>query len=412
TEALFEELIKSSEEYTAQNVKDILINKKHLLSVLKTHRPIKLRGYQYGLSERKNEDDNEKNRLIVSEWDDKRMCRDYSQVSQRKHLWECLKCHRIQQKKKKEERAPRTFLYLYNDIVFVPILHECPPKDYKHVMEYQKHLLNGNLKAARSMTQRCDFDFKESSSLDDDDAKFVPKLKRRSNDADDLRELQPPDNKKDDDDAKFVPKLKRRSNDADDLRELQPPDNKKTKHNVHLKAEEEVKRNEIPKSETILSFKKPSISLLKEICKKLNIGYRVEATKFWETIELKEINIASKNIHSTAISGNFYKILSYFFTGKFGDYNPIYYAINMAFGKKLIAEGEMSGNEINLLCRSFKITEKHFKFITKFLSCKILIFDFNNNNNVKKYGDWKNDNNAFTLVLSFSNRKYSIVVNL
>uniref|UniRef100_A0A914QFF2 DNA helicase n=1 Tax=Panagrolaimus davidi TaxID=227884 RepID=A0A914QFF2_9BILA len=157
-------------------------------------------------------------------------------------------------------------------------------------------------------------------------------------------------------------------------------------------------------------FKIPSKSELKPICKKLGIKYSEEAIKFWEEIHFKEIDLLAKNITTQKFkTKNFYRILSNFFTGKFSAYDQIYYAINCAFRDQLIADDELSSDNIQLLCDSYTVTEKHFEFMALFLPCRILIFD-RNNKKIRKYGDWECSNDILTFVLSFFDRKYSVVI--
>uniref|UniRef100_A0AC35GHB2 Uncharacterized protein n=1 Tax=Panagrolaimus sp. PS1159 TaxID=55785 RepID=A0AC35GHB2_9BILA len=83
----------------------------------------------------------------------------------------------------------------------------------------------------------------------------------------------------------------------------------------------------------------------------------------------------------------------------------------MAFRDELTAEGKVNAAEIERIYISYAVSDKHLKFITTFLSCKIGIYE---NGILKKYGNWENQNNidVLTLILSFENGLYSVVLNL
>uniref|UniRef100_A0AC34GFD7 Uncharacterized protein n=1 Tax=Panagrolaimus sp. ES5 TaxID=591445 RepID=A0AC34GFD7_9BILA len=155
-EESFAEILESLEEYTAEKREVLLLNKSKLLFILKTHRPIKIGNYHYGLSITLRD----KGRLIVFQWDNRSMVHEYSQRNDYKNLWACIDCYR---KYYHQLQSTRLHVYLVYGIVFVPFHHNCKPRDYEIVMQYQKYLEEGNLKNARRMTQLVNFTYEESS---------------------------------------------------------------------------------------------------------------------------------------------------------------------------------------------------------------------------------------------------------
>uniref|UniRef100_A0AC34F1F9 Uncharacterized protein n=1 Tax=Panagrolaimus sp. ES5 TaxID=591445 RepID=A0AC34F1F9_9BILA len=394
---IFAEILKSLDEYTDQ----------------KTHRPLKIGNYFFGLSEYLIKD----RTLIIFEWEDKRMVRQYY-----KHWgnnqWRCLGCER---RYRRQLKASRFHVYFVNGIVFIPFGHDCNPRDREIVMQYQKFLQEGNVQLARRMSQLVNFDYGESSlanvinklnlpsssmpkqsySKERENVAKKPSanLKRKLNDIDCTSSS-----------ADMLPLVKKKSNDTCCIDNKMDLSNNQKHENTVMKKEKEA----TPIPATTFSFKKPFNFTLKNICNKLDIKFCKEALNFWEEIKFKKMNTLSTNIKTQKFkTKNFHKILSNFFTGRFCDYPQIYFAINEALRNKLVDKGEMTANEIDELCSSYKVTETHFKFIAEFIPCKILIFDLENNE-VKKYGKWKNENNnnILSLVLAFENRKYSVVVDL
>uniref|UniRef100_A0A914XSA9 Polysaccharide biosynthesis domain-containing protein n=1 Tax=Panagrolaimus superbus TaxID=310955 RepID=A0A914XSA9_9BILA len=318
-------------------------------------------------------------------------------------------------------RSSCFYLHLINGVILAPVDHDCPPRDTDIVLQYQKFLEEGNGPLARRMTSLVNFDFGETSL-----ANIVNKLNLPSSSLQRSSTLTGKGNENINVE-KTLANLKRKlivtdytSSSAD-----KPCTAKKSKEievgdKIHISINHKntvkmMEKETTPIRITTFLFEKPSVSALKNICNKLDIKYCKEAMNFWKEIKFIHIDTVSTNIQTQKFkTKNFYKILSNFFTGKFCDYDQIYYAINMAFGEKLLADDQLSYEEIDLLCSSFTVTEKHFKFIAKFIPCRILIFDSDSDKKEpRKFGKWKNDcRNILTLVLSFSNRKYSVVLNL
>uniref|UniRef100_A0A914P880 Uncharacterized protein n=1 Tax=Panagrolaimus davidi TaxID=227884 RepID=A0A914P880_9BILA len=163
-------------------------------------------------------------------------------------------------------------------------------------------------------------------------------------------------------------------------------------------------------SETF-SFNQPSAATLKEMCKKMNVKYCNDAYKFWGEIIFENILPASNNIktHSTK-SENIFACFSQFFTGNVSSCYFLQDVINKAFCEELIESGIEPSETVQVFI-DITVSEEHLKFIAKFLSCKIGIYG---NGNLKKYGNWKNrdKSDVLTLILSFENGLYSVVLDL
>uniref|UniRef100_A0A914R3I6 Uncharacterized protein n=1 Tax=Panagrolaimus davidi TaxID=227884 RepID=A0A914R3I6_9BILA len=151
-EELFAKILKSINEYTTEKAEVLLLNKSKLLTILKSYRPLKIGNYIYGLTLNLLK----KKRLIVFEWNDKRRIREYS-YTKRPNLWTCRECFRLNDHH--NQHRPYTYLYLVNGIVFVSIKHDCVPRDYNLVMQYQKFLEEGDTSKARSMSRTISFAF-------------------------------------------------------------------------------------------------------------------------------------------------------------------------------------------------------------------------------------------------------------
>uniref|UniRef100_A0AC34FZV3 Uncharacterized protein n=1 Tax=Panagrolaimus sp. ES5 TaxID=591445 RepID=A0AC34FZV3_9BILA len=416
SEELFAEILESIEEYTYENVGALISNKSKVLTILKTHRPIKIGTYHHGLLLNLRE----KGRLIVFEFKNKSMVREYCQRSDKNNLWECTDCRR---QYVHELQSSRCHVYLVNGIVFIPLDHACKPRDYEIVMQFQKYLEEGDVKKARSMIFLINFTYGESSL-----ANVINVIENKTLPTSSISAKNGKINEN-----KIVTKTsanskrKLNNNECTTSSPDKPSAAKKSKgeNKVSKKTEADISSNHkniitmlkkettTPIPTTSFLFEKPSTLALKRICSKMEIQYCKEAMNFWKEIKFTEINTVSTNIQTQKFkTKNFYKILSNFFTGKFCDYSQIYYAINMAFGEKLVAENELPYEEIELLCSKYTVTERHFEFIAKFIPCRILIFDSENKEEPRKYGRWENGSSKLlTLVLSFLNRKYSVIVD-
>jgi hypothetical protein len=162
---------------------------------------------------------------------------------------------------------------------------------------------------------------------------------------------------------------------------------------------------------TSFVFHRPSDSELKEKCKNLKIEYNPAAGKIWEAIVFQTITLTSNNLKTHDFkSPNVYACFSLFFTGKIEKCHSILDTVSTAFRAELINTGTLSQAEIDKLFVNTTATDEHLNFISKFLSCRIGIFE---NGKLKKFGNWKGqEKNALTILLSFSDGQYSIVLDL
>uniref|UniRef100_A0A914Z5Z9 Uncharacterized protein n=1 Tax=Panagrolaimus superbus TaxID=310955 RepID=A0A914Z5Z9_9BILA len=156
-------------------------------------------------------------------------------------------------------------------------------------------------------------------------------------------------------------------------------------------------------------FDLPSNSILKEMCDKLKIDYHRDAYKFWGDIAFENVPVSSQNILTHSIkSPNIFICLSLFFTGEITKCYSIQDTIYTAFRDELIAKGS-NVEKADQLFACTTVSDKHLKFIAKFLSCRIGIYE---DSKIKKYGNWKNENGSLALILSFVDGMYSVVLDM
>uniref|UniRef100_A0A914Q7H9 Uncharacterized protein n=1 Tax=Panagrolaimus davidi TaxID=227884 RepID=A0A914Q7H9_9BILA len=107
---------------------------------------------------------------------------------------------------------------------------------------------------------------------------------------------------------------------------------------------------------------------------------------------------------------NFYEILSKLFTGKLTQNVQIHKTIMEAFRQKLVDSGEISSKKFDkLYLNNTAMTDEQFQFVARFLHSRILVF---HEEEIKKFGRWNStSSDRITLVLCFSDGKYSIVLN-
>uniref|UniRef100_A0AC34F0M1 Uncharacterized protein n=1 Tax=Panagrolaimus sp. ES5 TaxID=591445 RepID=A0AC34F0M1_9BILA len=416
-EAAFADIIENLQDYTTEKAEVVLSNKGKILSALKTHRPIITVNYKFGLIQnlRRNQ------RLIVFEWNDRKRVREYSHKIDRKNLWVCRECFRINNRK---NLYGYFFLYYICDIAFVPYNHYCKPKDYELVMQYQKFLADGDTTKARGMVRTVNFHYGENSF-----ANIVNVLDTVSASIPDPSLTDEP---KDDNEnnSKTLTNLKRKiesdNGNGSSLACEKPLPLKKSKRNKNKKnsvgeeCDHFINRNSqisIGKEEESVAttstflFEKPSTLMLEEICSKLDIEYCSRAEKLWNQIIFKQIDtvVLPKKIliHHLKMK-NIYEILSKFFTGKVNHSEQIKSTIIDAFRNKLVSAGVLSTKNFNKMYLD-TVTEKLLSFIAKFLSCRILVFD---GVEIRKYGNWKNTSSQrVTLVVVLINGFYSIVLD-
>uniref|UniRef100_A0A914PYK2 Uncharacterized protein n=1 Tax=Panagrolaimus davidi TaxID=227884 RepID=A0A914PYK2_9BILA len=299
-------------------------------------------------------------RLIIFEWKGRERVRVYSNRNCDNGLWDCCECFRLYRRKATTEIHCSILL---NGIVYVPYSHECPPRDYKLVMIYQKFLEEGDVVKARAMAAAISFAYGQDLSS---------KLNKSALDNTVMDEVG------------------------------------SSSHQLNVVNEGEQK---IPTS-SIFAFEKPSDTKLEEICTKLNIEFRNKAIKIWENITFNQIDTVAEptNIETYYFqTENFYEILSKLFTGKSKQQEQIKSTIIDAMREKMVSSGEISTKKFNKLYLN-TVTDEHFAFIAKFLSCRILIFD--GEEGIRKYGKWKRpESKRLTLILAFYDGVYSIVLS-
>uniref|UniRef100_A0A914QA95 Uncharacterized protein n=1 Tax=Panagrolaimus davidi TaxID=227884 RepID=A0A914QA95_9BILA len=412
-EESFTKIIENLEEYTNEEAIAVLSNKSRHLRLLKKNRPVRMRNYHYGLMFNLREG----RRLIIFEWKDRERVRVYSNRSYDNGLWDCLECYCLCRQK----GTATTHLPLLNGIVYVPYNHECPPRDYKLVMIYQKFLEEGDVVKARAMAKAISFAYGQNLSninVLNDISSTIPgdenAMERRK------------ENHIVESNSKTLTKPKRKMISNDENLNEKPPVHKKSKlnksaldntvmdkvdsssHQLNVVNEEE---QEIPTT-SIFAFEKPSDTKLEEICTKLNIEFRNKAIKIWENITFNQIDtlLEPTNIETYHFqTENFYEILSKLFTGKSKQQEQIKSTIIDAMREKIVSSGEISTKKFNKLYLN-TVTDEHFAFIAKFLSCRILILD--GEKGIRKYGKWKRpESKRLTLVLAFYDGIYSIVIS-
>uniref|UniRef100_A0A914PZZ0 Uncharacterized protein n=1 Tax=Panagrolaimus davidi TaxID=227884 RepID=A0A914PZZ0_9BILA len=379
-EAAFTEIMENLQEYTKEKAEVILSNKTKIISILKTHHPIKTVNYQYGLSMNLR-----KNRiLIVFEWGDRKRVRQYTRRDDRPDSCCCCECHRLFH----HQKGSQPSLFTVNDIVFTPDKHDCQPKDYLLVMQYQKFLEEGDTVKARSMTHTVSFTYGEYS--------FANIINVLDPSLTSTKEITADDNKIT---SEVLTNSKRKIIHGDNISDDGIPVRKKSKLSSA--------------TASIFSFQKPSISKLKEICTKLNVKYRNKGGRLWNKFKFNQIDtvLESSNIGIHYFqTGNFYEILSKFFTGNTNQHEKIKTSIIDAFRENMVLSGGLTMKKFNKLYLD-TVTDEHFDFIAKFLSCRIIIFDYEKG--IRKYGKWKNlESKRLTLVISFYNGLYSVVLSL
>uniref|UniRef100_A0A914QHR4 Uncharacterized protein n=1 Tax=Panagrolaimus davidi TaxID=227884 RepID=A0A914QHR4_9BILA len=143
-------------------------------------------------------------------------------------------------------------------------------------------------------------------------------------------------------------------------------------------AEPPIKKPKTEYNETF-AFEHPSTSILKEICKKLNLEYSYDAYKFWGEIIFENILPVSDNIKTHS------------------------------FKSKNIFACIAPPEKIEEFCTSNNVFYEHIEFIAKYLSCRIGIYE---NGILSKFGKWENNDNALTLILLLEGELYSVVQDL
>uniref|UniRef100_A0A914QB50 Uncharacterized protein n=1 Tax=Panagrolaimus davidi TaxID=227884 RepID=A0A914QB50_9BILA len=336
----FTKVMENLQEYTKENAEVILSNKSKILFALKTHHPIKIANYQYGLLRDLRKDRS----LIVFEWGDRKRVRQYSRRVNRPNLWACRECQCLFHR---QETGSQLNLFMVNDIVFAPDKHDCQPRDYLLVMQYQKFLEEGDTAKANRMIHTVSFAYGAlnlTNIVNVLDTSLTSTKKRKIND-NKVMDSNSLTNSKDeivhDDNASDngIPPIKK-SNKNNQMNET-----------VMCQNTVEKEENAIPTT-SIFSFQKPSISKLKEICTKLNVKYRNKGGRLWNKFKFNQIDtvLESSNIGIHYFkTKNVYEILSKFFTGNTNQYEKIKTSITDAFRENMVSSGEFSMKKFNKL---------------------------------------------------------------
>uniref|UniRef100_A0AC34F5J8 Uncharacterized protein n=1 Tax=Panagrolaimus sp. ES5 TaxID=591445 RepID=A0AC34F5J8_9BILA len=471
-EASFANIIENLKDYTNEKAEVVMSHKLYLLRILKTHYPVKIGNFVFGLSENLQKNKH----IIVFEWNDRKRVREYTKKSDCKNLWRCRECFRLHRGK----AHSNCYLSFVNGIVFVPYIHDCKPLSYELIMHYQKYLEEGDITSAKRMTHTVSFVYGEwnyanivnvldtvtapvttvtEEEVNENNLKTLTNLKRKNKFYDGnvsassaekplCRKKSKPnksaldDTVADGDDSiLFVqefpvhkkPKFEKNTSGApkDDTYESsvdnqssifdKPQKNSAVKESDPLflqnfktaafEMEEVEPESTAPTSVFVLE--KPSTLMLQEICAKLKIEYSSRAEKMWDQIMFKRIDTVTPPkqilIHHLKTQ-NFYQILSKLFIGKIYQHRKIKDTLIDAFRQKLISSGgDISSTKMFIRMYSDTVTYQDLSFLAKYLSCRILIFE---GSKIRKYGNWKNaSSERATLVVALIDGFYSIVLD-
>uniref|UniRef100_A0AC34FEC4 Uncharacterized protein n=1 Tax=Panagrolaimus sp. ES5 TaxID=591445 RepID=A0AC34FEC4_9BILA len=398
---LFSTIIQSLQEYSEEQINDPEEIKSEIVDLLKTHRPVKLADYEYGLSRNLKKDQ----QLIVKEKDDETKVLVYAKKGLH---WYCSNRRTIL-------NCRSSSLKIRYGIAFAPIVHggACNAKDYSSVMEIQELLKQGKTKEANRLMH------KNSSSKNDSSISLSTSMLNESTsdiENESILEQSIAENTSTSIDSNSTPlsqqqssvpaleeieiqsasrsTIKRELDDAEDCMILDEPAAKKTK-------------TEATKNVEAFAFEHPSTTTIKQICEKLKIEYSLEAYKFWANISFEKVPVSSNRIETHEFkSSNIFACLSLFFTGKNDYCCLIQHMFNSAFRA---ASDTMSRAQIDMILFNPTVTNELIEFIASFLACRVGIYK---NGKLKKFGNWKDENIALTLVLSLIDGKFAVVLDL
>uniref|UniRef100_A0A914YFF9 Uncharacterized protein n=1 Tax=Panagrolaimus superbus TaxID=310955 RepID=A0A914YFF9_9BILA len=341
----FANIIENSEKYSTEKKEVILSNKSKLLSILKSHNPIKVGNYEFGLSEHLQPN----KRLNVFEWNDRKRIREYSERPGKHNSWTCRECFRISERVS-NRGIVNTFpaLFFVSGIVLVPNEHSCKPMNYLLAMHHQKLLHEGNVQGARRMRQKINFVYGEcnfANIVNVLDETVSTSLPENSTLTENRKEVN--DNESN---SKKIANLKREieSYNENDLVKSKSKKKNDVDEEIYLSVQRdfdvEMKDAESSTVATasIFSFQKHSTLILNEICAKLKIEYRNRAEKLWKQIMFSKIGTVTapeKILIHHLKTKNFYEILSKFFTGKINQHEQIKATINEEFRNKMVSSG-------------------------------------------------------------------------
>uniref|UniRef100_A0AC35GWU2 Uncharacterized protein n=1 Tax=Panagrolaimus sp. PS1159 TaxID=55785 RepID=A0AC35GWU2_9BILA len=443
-------LIQSIKEFTKEEINNLNSIKPEISKLLKTHRPIKLTEYEYGISS--DVSTTKDHRLIIREKDDRSKVREYLK---NQNYWYCNAYCSYSQYYKHRCSAQR--LIINYGIVFAPKNHStgCETKEYTFAMEVQDLLKKGKIAEAKWLKRKSVINTSNqsfSTSILNESSVSTTDIENESNLEEPLANdttvnidsenvlLSPPTSSSSltengptinmnstlisdlliSNDTTSAENSNITSTSQTPISEENVPESVRTSVKRELDDEDDcmiidepfAKKPKIePTNSETFSFDQPSAATLKEMCKKLNVKYCNDAYKFWGEIIFENILPASDNIKTHSIkSKNIFACFSQFFTGKVNSCYFLQDIINKAFCEELIESG-IETSETEQIFLDYTVSDRHLKFIAKFLSCKIGIYE---NGILKKYGNWEIQNytDILNLILSFENGLYSVVLDL
>uniref|UniRef100_A0A914PIK5 Uncharacterized protein n=1 Tax=Panagrolaimus davidi TaxID=227884 RepID=A0A914PIK5_9BILA len=172
-----------------------------------------------------------------------------------------------------------------------------------------------------------------------------------------------------------------------------------------------------------VTFFHPSEYYLRQTCKKLEIQENIEGYEFCNRMKIKKIRISSYPfvVYQTSESKyHGFSCFSLYLTGNESNTILIREMINRFVYNNFKTLGECMGHDFSKfdhetpLIRdtlwSNVMTEVHFQIISRWLHCRIGIYE---NDAWKRYGNWKNEDSDFpTFIIELKNGKYNPILEL
>uniref|UniRef100_A0AC34G352 Uncharacterized protein n=1 Tax=Panagrolaimus sp. ES5 TaxID=591445 RepID=A0AC34G352_9BILA len=130
-EEKYKKFVRCLYRYLSEPIKNFSLIKPKILELFKTHRPIKVADYQYGISKAgKN-----KSQLIVHELNERAKVREYFKTG--KNVWFCCECNRTASKTN-DHSIVIGDLVIAHGILFVKLELICEPRQLSFVLQIQK----------------------------------------------------------------------------------------------------------------------------------------------------------------------------------------------------------------------------------------------------------------------------------
>uniref|UniRef100_A0AC35FN66 Uncharacterized protein n=1 Tax=Panagrolaimus sp. PS1159 TaxID=55785 RepID=A0AC35FN66_9BILA len=172
-----------------------------------------------------------------------------------------------------------------------------------------------------------------------------------------------------------------------------------------------------------VTFFHPSEYYLRQTCKKLGIEENIEGYEFCNRMKIKKIRMSSYPfvVYQTSESKYLgFSCLSLYLTGNESNTILIREMINRFIYNNFKTLGECMGHDFSQLSHetplirdtlwSNVMTEVHFQVISRWLHCRIGIYE---NDAWKRYGNWKNEDSDFpTFIIELKNGKYNPILEL